>query len=68
MKYLVPIIMTIIMTACQAEKLMNDLGVHMEMEIDKPSDLPPSPPSMADKEIKELIKPEVEVKEVKKGG
>jgi hypothetical protein len=33
--------MTLIMTACQAEKLIDDTGVHFELEVDKPSDLPP---------------------------
>jgi hypothetical protein len=69
MKHSSPIILTIflpfILIGCQAEKLADDLGVHMELEIDKPSDLPPSPPSLSDKEIKEMIEPKVKVEEKK---
>lgn len=48
MKKLLPIIMMIIMpviltgcSACSIEKAIEDTGVHLEIEIDKPSDLPP---------------------------
>jgi hypothetical protein len=43
MKYFIHAFLVIMTscTSCAVEKLIEDTGVHLEMEIDKPSDLPP---------------------------
>ena len=66
MRYILLALAPLIFTGCQAEKLADAVGFHMEMDIDKPSDSAPPKALLSDQEVEEMIKPKNEVEEVKK--